>query len=152
MDSDGPWVVAQHGQLYARDDGFDASFGTLVARIVADFIANHDSEYEAGWVAERDGAPMGCIFCVRLDAQTAKLRMFLVLLEARGSGLGAQLLDTCMAFARVAGYRRMQLWTHESHRAACALYAKRGWSLTDSRPVHSFGCDLVEQSWEIALQ
>jgi hypothetical protein len=45
----------------------------------------------------------------------------------------------------------MQLWTHESHRAACALYAQNGWQLVSSKPVRSFGCDLVEQSWEIAF-
>ncbi|MDZ7708937.1 MAG: hypothetical protein U5K36_01530 [Roseovarius sp.] len=38
-----------------------------------------------------------------------------------------------MAFARDCGYARMQLWTHESHRAACALYAAHGWRLTASR-------------------
>ncbi|MEC7258163.1 MAG: GNAT family N-acetyltransferase, partial [Pseudomonadota bacterium] len=57
----------------------------------------------------------------------------------------------CMEFARVAGYRDMVLWTHESHRAACALYAAAGWQLIESRPVRSFGVDLVEQSWAITL-
>jgi hypothetical protein len=56
-----------------------------------------------------------------------------------------------MGFARDKGYTQMQLWTHESHRAACALYAATGWQLTDSKPVHSFGVDLVEQSWKITL-
>ncbi len=45
----------------------------------------------------------------------------------------------------------MVLWTHESHTAACALYKASGWELTDSKAVHSFGVDLVEQSWKIRL-
>jgi GNAT superfamily N-acetyltransferase len=88
---------------------------------------------------------------VRLDDQTAKLRLFLLEPQMRGHGLGKQMLAHCMAFAKQAGYSRMQLWTHESHKAACALYAASGWRLAASRPVHSFGRDLVEQSWKIDL-
>ncbi len=146
---DASWLAAQHGGLYARDEGFDASFETLVAGILDDFIAAHDPTCERGWIAEKNGKRLGSIFCVRLDANTAKLRLFLLTPEARGEGLGRRLLDVCMGYAKDKGYQRMQLWTHESHKAACALYIKTGWRLVSSKPVHSFGVDLVEQSWEI---
>jgi GNAT superfamily N-acetyltransferase len=71
--------------------------------------------------------------------------------KARGHGLGKRLLRVCMGFARAAGYRDMVLWTHESHRVACALYADFGWQLVDRKPVHSFGVDLIEQSWRVDL-
>ncbi len=148
---DAPWLVERHGTLYARDEGFDETFAPLVARILDDFIADHDPTCERGWIAERDGERLGSIFCVRLDDQTAKLRLFLLVPEARGLGLGKRLLATCMGFARAAEYRQMQLWTHESHKAACALYKATGWQLVDSKPVRSFGVDLVEQSWKIQL-
>lgn len=148
---DAAWLIEQHGALYRRDDGFDASFARLVAEIVEEFIATHDPDCETGWIAEQGGQRLGSIFCVRLSAEIAKLRLFLLVPEARGRGLGRRLLETCMAFAREKEYRGMQLWTHESHRAACALYARNGWQLVSSRPVHAFGCDLVEQSWEIAF-
>lgn len=145
------WLVDQHATLYARDEGFDASFGPLVRGILDAFAANNDPTCERGWIALRGDERLGSIFCVRLDDQTAKLRLFLLVPGARGLGLGRTLLDTCMGFARDAGYRRMQLWTHESHEAACALYRATGWRLVASKPVHSFGVDLVEQSWEIDL-
>ena len=146
------WLVAAHARLYAITDGFDDSFAELVANILADFLQDYDSQRERGWVAERDGVRLGSIFCVRgEDADTAKLRLFLVLPEARGVGLGKQLLRTCMSFAKSRGYTRMVLWTHESHVTACALYKAFGWSLVASKPVRSFGVDLVEQSWEITL-
>ncbi len=148
---DAGWLIEQHGVLYARDEGFDESFEALVAEILADYIRNHDSECERAWIAEQDGERLGSIFCVRQDSETAKLRLFLLLPQARGKGVGQRLLSACMDYAREKGYRRMVLWTHESHRAACALYARNGWTLTRSEPVHSFGVDLVEQSWEIAL-
>lgn len=149
---DAPWLVERHATLYARDEGFDASFGPLVAGILDGFIAGHDPECEAGWIAEQDGRRLGSIFCVRGEAGLAKLRLFLLVPEARGQGLGRRLLETCTGFARARGYPGMRLWTHESHRAACALYARSGWRLVASKPVRSFGCDLVEQSWEIAFR
>lgn len=148
---DAPWLVEQHGVLYAKAEGFDETFGPLVASILEDFIGHHDPERERGWIAEQNGQRLGSIFCVRADETTAKLRLFLLVPESRGKGLGKRLLKTCMGFARDAGYAQMVLWTHESHTAACALYAANGWELVDSKPVHSFGVDLVEQSWKITL-
>lgn len=149
--ADFDWLVALHRVHYREAEGFDDSFAPLVASILRAFEADHDPACEAGWVAERDGVPLGSIFCVRLDDRTAKLRLFILAPEARGLGLGKRLLTHCMGFARAAGYTGMQLWTHESHAAACALYAQFGWRCTSSKPVHSFGVDLVEQAWEVAL-
>ncbi|MGZ2258454.1 N-acetyltransferase family protein [Roseobacter sp. A03A-229] len=144
---DRDWLVTQHGTLYAQAEGFDASFGVLVAEILDAFIAEHDRDCERGWIAEEAGQRLGSIFCVRLSDTTAKLRLFLLVPEARGKGLGKRLLATCMGFAQDHGYEGMQLWTHESHAAACALYRSNGWDLVSTKPVHSFGQDLVEQSW-----
>ncbi len=149
--SDTDWLVRRHQELYARDEGFDASFGRLVREILQDFSRDHDPSCERGWIAERDGQRLGSIFCVRQEPGIAKLRLFLLTPEARGQGLGKRLLRDCMGYARETGYREMQLWTHESHRAACALYAAFGWELVDSKPVHSFGQDLIEQSWRVTL-
>ncbi|MEM8654543.1 MAG: GNAT family N-acetyltransferase [Pseudomonadota bacterium] len=145
--ADTDWLVDQHDRLYTRDEGFDDTFGPLVRSILEAFVADHDPSSERGWIAEADGQRLGSIFCVRHDATTAKLRLFLLVPEARGRGIGRMLLDSCMGFARAAGYDGMTLWTHESHRAACALYARTGWQLVASKPVRSFGRDLVEQTW-----
>ena len=149
---DAGWLIEQHGVLYARDEGFDASFEALVAEILAAFIRDHDPATERGWIAEAGGQRLGSIFCVQSgEPGVAKLRLFLLLPEARGRGLGQRLLDQCLTFARDAGYTRLKLGTHESHRAACALYARSGFTCTASAPVRSFGVDLVEQTWEITL-
>lgn len=149
--ADCQWLVARHQDLYSRDEGFDDSFGPLVAEILQNFCEAHDPQCERGWIAHRGAERLGSVFCVRQSDTTAKLRLFLLTPEARGQGLGKELLHQCMWFARSAGYRDMQLWTHESHQAACALYAAFGWQLIDSKPVHSFGQDLIEQSWEVVL-
>jgi GNAT superfamily N-acetyltransferase len=149
--TDRDWLVAAHADHYAREEGFDATFGMLVAEILDGFLAEHDPARERGWIAWRGARRLGSIFCVALSPEVAKLRLFLLMPEARGQGLGRRLLETCMGFARERGYREMQLWTHESHRAAGALYARAGWDLVESAPVTSFGKPNVEQTWRITL-
>ena len=149
---DAGWLIERHAVLYARDDGFDETFEALVAEILAAYIRTHDPARERAFIAMAEGRRVGSVFCVRSDEPgVAKLRLFLIEPEWRGRGLGQRLLAACLGFAREAGYDRLRLWTHESHRAACALYARSGFRHLDSRPVRSFGQDLVEQTWEIGL-
>jgi GNAT superfamily N-acetyltransferase len=149
---DAGWLVERHAVLYARDDGFDASFGALVAEILAAYIRTRDPATERAFIALAQGRRVGSVVCMRGDEPSvARLRLFLVEPDWRGRGLGQRLLEACLGFAREAEYRRLRLRTHESHRAACALYARNGFRLATRRPVRSFGQDLVEQSWEIDL-
>lgn len=153
--ADARWLTERHGALYAEAEGFDASFPALVAEILAEFIARQQAvppaTGEAGWIARRGDERLGSIFVVREGATTAKLRLVLLEPQARGTGLGQRLLDTALDFARRAGYARMRLWTHESHRAAGKLYARNGFSLIDSQPGRAFGQEVVSQTWERAL-
>lgn len=148
---DADWVTQQHQHLYRAAEGFDVSFGPLVADILATFVRDHDPDRQAGWIAQSGEARLGSIFVVGKSETCAKLRLFLVVPAARGSGLADRMLSTALGFARSSGYSRMELWTHESHVAAGRLYARHGFKLTDAHPVHSFGVDLVEQTWQIAL-
>src|SRR5215470_3383427 len=66
------WVVHRHGVRYAEEQGLDASFEALVARVVADYLEQHDPRRERAWIAEADGQPVGSVFCVRQDDETAK--------------------------------------------------------------------------------
>lgn len=149
---DAGWLIQRHAELYARDEGFDASFEALVAEILADYIRTHDPACERAFIATSGEKRLGSIFCTRGGApEVARLRMFWVEPEARGLGLGQKLLDACLNYARETGYRKLWLWTHESHRAACALYERNGFKCTASKAEHSFGVDVVEQTWEIDL-
>jgi GNAT superfamily N-acetyltransferase len=147
------WVVMAHGQRYAAEFGWDVSFEALVARIVADYAAHHDSAREAAWIAEVDGERAGCVFCVAADEPgTARLRILLVEPAARGCGLGSRLVATCIDFARRAGYRRLSLWTNDVLTSARRIYQAAGFRLVDEEPHHSFGHDLVGQNWTLDLQ
>lgn len=102
-------LVDQHQMLYRRDEGFNDTFGPLVDNILQDFECDHDPAREHGWIAEADGRRLGSIFCVTRDADSIKLRQFLLVPEVRGKGAGKRLLAACMDFARRTGYRHMVL-------------------------------------------
>jgi GNAT superfamily N-acetyltransferase len=145
------WVVMAHGEIYAAEFGWDTSFEGLVARIVADYAAKHDPRREAAWIAELDGQRVGCVFCVAADATTAQLRILLVDSCARGHNLGGKLVDTCIAFARDAGYERMKLWTNHPLAAARHIYLERGFVLVAEEPHNSYGASLTGQTYELIL-
>lgn len=145
------WVVQQHGQLYAREYGWNEQFEALVAGIVAQFIQSYDAQKERCWMAELDGEIVGSVFVVKASDTVAKLRMLIVHPKARGLGIGARLVDECIRFARRTGYQTLTLWTNSVLTAARHIYEKAGFELVAAEPHHSFGHDLVGETWELPL-
>jgi DNA-binding MarR family transcriptional regulator/N-acetylglutamate synthase-like GNAT family acetyltransferase len=145
------WVVQRNGALYTSEFGWDDSYEALVARIVADYVDNRDPAAEAAWIAEVDGRPAGCVFCVRDSATTARLRLLLVEPWARGLGIGARLVEEVLRFARQAGYTDITLWTNDILTGARRIYQRAGFTLDDENRHHSFGQDLTGQNWSRAL-
>jgi DNA-binding MarR family transcriptional regulator/GNAT superfamily N-acetyltransferase len=146
------WVTSANASLYAQEYGWDISYEALVARITAEFIENFDPKRERCWIAEMDGERVGSAFVVKKTDAIAKLRLLIVDPKARGLGLGKQLLDECLRFAKEAGYKSMTLWTQASLLAARGIYARAGFLMTAAEPNHAFGVDLISETWDIDLQ
>lgn len=145
------WIVHRHGVLYAQEYGYDETFEALVAEIAAKFVQHLDPRRERCWMAEKDGEIVGSVFLVKKSKTVAKLRLLLVEPKARGMGVGARLIDECIRFARQSGYRKITLWTQSELKAARNLYKRSGFSLAGKKRHHSFGRNLVAETWILNL-
>lgn len=145
------WVVHLHGMLYAQEYAWDDSFEALVAGIVAKFIQNFDPKKERCWIAEIEGEIVGSVFLVKESKTVCKLRLLIVHPKARGLGIGKKMVDECLRFAKQAGYRKIMLWTNNVLLAARHLYETTGFKLVLEEPHHSFGHDLIGETWELEL-
>jgi DNA-binding MarR family transcriptional regulator/GNAT superfamily N-acetyltransferase len=145
------WIVSRHGAVYAQEFGWDITFEALVAEIAAQFIRSHDPSREHCWIAEMDGEPVGSIFLVKGSDEAAKLRLLLLEKKARGLGIGRALTEQCIRFARETGYTSITLWTQSILLAARGIYQRAGFRRIAEEPHHSFGVDLLGETWEMKL-
>jgi DNA-binding MarR family transcriptional regulator/GNAT superfamily N-acetyltransferase len=145
------WVVARHGALYAAEYGWSSHIEAITAEIVGAFLKNFDPARERCWIAEMDGERVGSVFLVKENDEVARLRLLLVEPQARGLGLGRDLVGQCIVFARKAGYRRITLWTHCVLTAARAIYQTEGFRLVEQWVHDDFGKPEPSESWELDL-
>jgi DNA-binding MarR family transcriptional regulator/GNAT superfamily N-acetyltransferase len=145
------WAIERHGVIYETQFGWGTRFEGLVAELFGRFATSRDPARERCWIADLDGARVGCVFVVQREPKVAQLRCLLVEPKARGKGVGAALVNECISFARAAGYDRMMLWTNKGLDSARKIYEAAGFKLVEEQPHEDFGVPLVGQNWEMAL-
>jgi len=146
------WIIHRQAVLYHQEYGWDWTYEGLASRILGAFVAEFDSAREDSWVAERGGAIVGSVFLMKGDKpEVAKLRLLYVEPAARGLGLGRRLVAACIARARELGYHELTLWTNDVLVSARCIYQAAGFRLVSEAPHHSFGHDLVGQTWTLEL-
>ncbi|MBS1972454.1 MAG: MarR family transcriptional regulator [Bdellovibrionales bacterium] len=145
------WVISRHGEIYAAEYGWTIDFEFLVADIASRFAQKNDPKFERAWIAEARGLRLGCVFLVKEDAKTAKLRILLVDPMARGLGLGSRLVQECIRFAKSCGYKQVTLWTNDILTSARKIYEAEGFVLEKEEKHTSFGKKLNGQYWSKTL-
>jgi GNAT superfamily N-acetyltransferase len=127
-------VLERHAHLYEDEEGWGEPFVALVARVIADYLEEHDPDREAAWIAELDGERAGAVYCTRRSDEDAQLRLLFVESKARGHGIGTKLVERCIEFARESGYERMVLWTNSSLGSARRIYDAAGFTQAREEP------------------
>ncbi len=147
------WIAHRQAVLYAQENGWDWTYEALVSQILGDFATHFDPEREDAWVAELDEEVVGSVFLMKSkEARVAKLRLLYVEPSTRGLGVGSRLVNQCVQRARELGYDRLTLWTVDILASARKIYQSAGFVLTEENPLHTFGKDLVSQSWTLELR
>ncbi|WP_128911491.1 bifunctional helix-turn-helix transcriptional regulator/GNAT family N-acetyltransferase [Granulicella sibirica] len=146
------WIAHRQAVLYAKEYGWDWGYEGLVSQILGDFVAHFDAAREDAWIAELDEEVVGSVFLMRTDdVQVGKLRLLYVDPAARGQGVGSGLVRWCIERARELGYGKLLLWTNDVLVSARKIYQAAGFKLIAEDRHHSFGKDLVGQTWALDL-
>ena len=145
------YIIYLHGTLYAQEYALDQTFEGDVAIRMGEFAKTYDPSKDYAAVAELEGRIAGAVFINGLSDERAQLRWFLVHPDARGRGLGRQLIDGAKAFCRERGFAKVSLWTISELKAAAHLYRQAGFVITREETHEIWGASRTEQEYELIL-
>lgn len=89
-------------------------------------FADFPATYDALWLAELNGAPVGAVGLKPFEGKTCELKRLWVAPAGRGHGLGEALCRACLEGARAHGYARMLLDTDRGLLHANSIYERLG--------------------------
>lgn len=141
-------IVHLHGVHYAREYGLDATFEPYVAEPLARFAREGNGRL---WIAERGGTMLGSVALVDAEPGVGQLRWFLLVPEARGTGLGRRMLDEALAYCRTRGLTRVYLLTFAALEPAVRLYQRAGFRVVEEKTSFAWGADRTELRMELEL-
>ncbi|WP_137861369.1 MULTISPECIES: helix-turn-helix domain-containing GNAT family N-acetyltransferase [unclassified Sphingomonas] len=144
-------IASRQAIFYAEHYGWERPMELLLGDVTTGFLRDFQPGREQCWVAERGGEMLGSVMLADGGNGVAKLRLLYVEGHARGLGIGDALVRRCVAFAREAGYARLDLWTHTILASARRIYAAQGFELVDSAAHTLFGEPVMGETWSLDL-
>jgi GNAT superfamily N-acetyltransferase len=141
-------IVHLHGVLYAREYGLDTTFEPYVAKPLSDFVLSGSGRL---WIAEEGGRILGSIAVVDAEEGVGQIRWFLLAPEARGKGLGWQLVQVALAYCRERQFRHVFLWSFSDLDAALTLYERAGFAATERKKLPMWGAERIEVRMDLDL-
>jgi len=143
-------LIYLHGDLYAKEHGYDHTFEAYVGEPLSQFAKCNNSRAKI-WLVDCDGQVSGSVAICEVSLQEAQLRWFLLSPQLRGKGMGARLLKEAIVFAKTADYASISLWTVKGLDAAKALYTSYGFRLAEEVTHHVWGATHTEQKYCLDL-
>lgn len=144
-------MIQRHGELYPKEFGWDHTFEIEAGEVFSAFFKNRDRHKEKVWIADIEGQFAGCIFLVKINNETARLRALLVEPKFRGHQIGKKLVNQCKQFAKTSGYKEIVLWTCDQLKAARSIYQQAGFQLVDTKKEVRWGLDINGEDWRLTL-
>jgi GNAT superfamily N-acetyltransferase len=143
-------IIKLHGEYYARNHGFDATFEPYVAIPLAECVKRKRQD-ERIWIVEENNQVKGSIAIARFKKDIAQLRWYILDESIQGTGVGRRLMVDAIAFVQSRRYRKIILWTVSELGKAIDMYLGNGFRLAREIPHQIWGRDLVEQEYEKLL-
>lgn len=141
-------IVHLHGVLYAREYGLDTTFEPYVAKPLSDFVLSGSGRL---WIAEEGGRILGSIAVVDAEEGVGQIRWFLLAPEARGKGLGWQLVQVALTYCRERQFHHVFLWSFSDLDAALTLYERAGFAVTERKKLPMWGAERTEVRMDLDL-
>jgi putative acetyltransferase len=111
--------------------------GTVYSDTATDDLFNYYKEKNAiGWVAEENNLILGCCGIYptgNLPKGCIELVKFYLPKEARGKGIGKNLMDKCINSAKELGYKQLYIESIPHFSKAISIYEKQGFKLLNQR-------------------
>lgn len=139
-------LIYLHSKLYQPIQGFDLTFEIYVAEILLPFFKHH-TERERMWIVEQQGEVKGSIAILRFSEAEAQLRWFLLHPDLRGLGIGKQLVNEAVAFAKNQDYTCCHLWTVRDLKTAGYLYQSIGFQCVQAVEKVMWGAKVTEEKY-----
>lgn len=125
-------IIALHMDYYGPNWHFGPAFREYLKDGLGEFTARLNPDRDLFLVAKRQGEIVGSVCIDGSGSESAQLRWFILDPAIHGKGIGNGLLSRAMDFVRQAGHRHVYLYTFAGLDAACRLYEKHGFHLTET--------------------
>lgn len=131
-------IIALHGEVYDALPGYGLAFEAYVARTIAEYVLDAGGTGRI-WLAESDDRLVGCAAMILRDEEQGQLRWVLVDQSARGMGLGKDLVNRALDYARDHECSRVFLETTDGLPESQNLYDTLGFEVVS---------DVREELWD----
>lgn len=144
-------VIHAYAVQFAADYGWNHEFEAELAELAAAFVHRNDQERERCLIAEIDGHLVGAVFLMRVSDEICEMLLPYVSPEARGMGIGSDLMSQMVTFAREKGYKKLTMRTESVMDFAVPMFKAIGLKIARQTPGRRFGVDTIGQDWELVL-